>query len=585
MRVVLRFQFLFAAALIAGVIGMSFHMTGANAAGDPTLTVQGAQPVGPGTYIIVKGTGFVPASTVKITWLPSGVAERDVIAQADGSFSTVLTTPASGGAHTIEAVSGTLRVTVPLTVIGGSAPQPTATATPTKTNTPLSSSTVVTSTATKTSTVLTSPTVVTSTPTKTNTPKPGTPTKTSTPTKTATRTATPTRTPRIATNTPTRTPAIGTNTPTRTPIQATNTPTRTPIAPTSTPTNTPVATPTPGGTPTNPGSLPDRLMVGYYPIWMPQTGYTSANIDYSAVNVVAHFAVLPGPTGSVIYPDWGAFPDQSVVTNAHNNGAKVVLVVGGAGWEATQNFQAMSANATYRANFVRNLVALVNQQGYDGVDLDWEFPTTSAERANLKSLVIELRAAMGPDKYLSLATPGSNWFGQWMDLQGMLPYIDWYGVMTYSFAAASWAPVAGHNSALWSPDELSANAATDYYISRGVPKSKLLIGIPFFGERFDGASKPGDQLANRNGGLTDYTQIAALIGNGWTRVWDATAGVPYLTKTGGGGFMTYDDAESIGLKCAYLDTKGIRGAIIWHLGEDRVGGTQPLLTASRACLQ
>lgn len=166
----------------------------------------------------------------------------------------------------------------------------------------------------------------------------------------------------------------------------------------------------------------------------------------------------------------------------------------------------------------------------------------------------------------------------------MLPYIDWYGVMTYSFAAASWSDVAGHNSALYSSDELSLDAAMTYYMNRGVPRSKLLFGIPFFGERFDGASLPGDSLANRSGGLTDYSVIAGLIGNGWTKVADNFAKVPYLTRVGSPGFITYDDAWSIGLKCDYLGTSGLRGAIIWHLGEDRVGSTQPLLDASRACL-
>jgi chitinase len=324
-------------------------------------------------------------------------------------------------------------------------------------------------------------------------------------------------------------------------------------------------------------------MVGYYPIWMPQAGYAPAAIDYSAVNVVAHFAVLPRADGTVNYPDWGAFPDPSVVNGAHANGAKVVLVVGGDAWEATTAFSAMTANATARAAFVRNITALVNAQGYDGVDLDWEFPFNGTDRANLTLLVRELRTALGSSKILSLATPASNWYGQWFDLPSLTPYVDWFGVMTYSFAAPSWSTEAGHNSALYGVGELNMDAARLYYLGRGVPNSKLLLGIPFFGERFDGASRPGDALANRNGGLVDFSVIAALVNNGWTRVQDTVAGVPYLTRIGSPGFITYDDAWSIGLKCDYLNQKGFRGMIIWHLGEDRAGSSQPLLTAAGAC--
>ncbi len=597
-----RFQVFAIAVALMGTLSLSIFTswTGAGAASPnsprgnrltsaedkPALYVDGAQPMGPRTYAVVRGGGFTPGERVQLRWSPQVQTTKRVLVLADGTFQTIVTTPALAREYTITATAGRQRASATLTVaLPGSTATPTRTATntpvpPTATNTPASPTATATNTppgptATNTSLPPTATnTTVPPTATNTHTGPTATPTATNTPTGPTTGpTATPTRT-----NTPVTPTATATLTNTPVPPTATATHTNTPVPPTATPTATATltVTPTPG--------LPDRLMVGYYPIWVPQTGYSAASIDYSAVNVVAHFAVLPAANGSIVYPDWGAFPDASVVSSAHANGAKVVLVVGGAGWEATTGFSAMASSPGTRATFVANLVALVNAQGYDGVDLDWEFPVTATERTNLTQLVTELRTALGPDKIISLATPGSNWFGQWFDLVAMAPYVDWYGVMTYSFAASSWSDVAGHNSALWSTDELSLDSAMDYYLGRGIAKSKLLIGLPFFGERFDGASLPGDSLANRDGGLMDYSNIAGLIGNGWTKVVDSVAGVPYLTKVGSPGFITYEDAWSIGLKCAYLDAEGFRGAIIWHLGEDRVSGSQPLLTASRACL-
>ena len=74
-----------------------------------------------------------------------------------------------------------------------------------------------------------------------------------------------------------------------------------------------------------------------------------------------------------------------------------------------------------------------------------------------------------------------------------------------------------------------------------------------------------------------------LINNGWTRYWDATARGPFLVRNGGSGVLPYDDASSIQEKCKYVANEGIGGTIIWHLGLDKTGSTQPLLAAAAAC--
>ena len=85
------------------------------------------------------------------------------------------------------------------------------------------------------------------------------------------------------------------------------------------------------------------------------------------------------------------------------------------------------------------------------------------------------------------------------------------------------------------------------------------------------------------GSSPDYKDIVGLMNNGWTASRDATGEVPYLVRNGGQGFISYDDATSIGAKCSYLKAQGLGGAIIWHLGKDMVGGNQPLLQAAAGC--
>jgi len=377
------------------------------------------------------------------------------------------------------------------------------------------------------------------------------------------------------------------------PAAATSTPTRTPTAvpPASpTPSRTPTASPAPSATP--PPGPTGRRVVGYFPLWARNSGYTEQNVDFSVVTHVAHFAVIPLGDGRIQVPTWGPFPDTALVSRAHAAGARIVLAVGGADAESTSGFAAVTASPSTRQTFISNLLALLNAYGYDGADLDWEYPATAGQRSAYVALVRELRAALGSARSLSITVPASDWFGQWFDVAAMVPYLDWVGDMTYDIHGPGWSGHSGANSPLYSTAAdaqleggaaLSVDSSRAYYLARGVPAAKLLLGLPFYGVRFDGATGMYQPLTNTNGGQMEYQQIAGLIGNGWTAYRDTAAAVPYLVRNGGSGVISYDDATSIGAKCSYLSAQGLGGAIIWHLGQDRLGSGQPLLAAARGC--
>lgn len=342
------------------------------------------------------------------------------------------------------------------------------------------------------------------------------------------------------------------------------------------------------------GSAPvTRRVLGYFPIWGRNAGYTENDIDFSVVTDVAHFSVLPNPDGSVKIPDWGPFPDTALISHTHAAGARIVLVVGtGDSLEVTAAFGTMATNPTSRDRFIGELTGLVASYGYDGVDIDWEFPENAAQRDGLSALVSGLRAALGTEKTISLASPASDYYGQWLDMKALTPNLDWYGAMTYALHAASWSKHAGHNAALYSTaeaglahygGEISVDSSRRYYQSRAVPAAKLLIGLPFWGERFDGATAMNQTLDSDTGGELDYRDIALMINNGWQRQMDQAADVPYLIRGDGEGVISYEDAESITAKCDYAVAQGLGGAMVWHLGKDGRGENQPLLHAAGAC--
>ncbi len=326
-------------------------------------------------------------------------------------------------------------------------------------------------------------------------------------------------------------------------------------------------------------------IVGYYPIWLANGGYTSAQIDFAALSHVAHFAVVPRADGSIQIPDWGPFPEPALLQRAHAAGVQVVLVAGtGDDPGVTAAFAALAAAPTPRGAFATNLAALVDRYGYDGVDLDWEFPASAADRANYTQLVAPLRAALGTDKTLSIAAPATDDHGRWFDLAGLAARLDWFGVMAYSLSGASWSAYAEHNAPLYPgrAGEASASGAVAYYLSRGVPREQILLGLPFFGQRFDTATRLFQPLTPPSPGSSpDFREIAPLPGNGWTAQRDPVAQVPYLLRDGAPGLISYDDAESIVAKCEYVRAQELGGATIWSLGKDLLNGSQPLLAAVR----
>ncbi len=327
-----------------------------------------------------------------------------------------------------------------------------------------------------------------------------------------------------------------------------------------------------------------RRIVGYVPAWERGNGYLPGQIDFGVVTTVAHFAVTPLPDGTLAPPDWGPFPDPALVTRAHATGASIVLVIGGDHPAATRGFAAV-VQPELRPIFVAQVRALVDADGYDGIDLDWEFPHDAAARDGLTDVVAALRAALGPTRTLSLSVPASGFWGEWFDVAALAPNVDWFGVMTYGLSGPSWDDHSDSNAALFPgrSGEASVDTAVSYYVGRGAPPEKLLVGLPFFGQRFDDATALHQPLKHSGGTTISYPEVLDLVAEGWAEQWDPVTSVPFLTAPAAPGLVSYDDPRSFGAKCSYVRTHALGGVLLWHVGQDLRNGAQPLLAAAGAC--
>jgi chitinase len=328
---------------------------------------------------------------------------------------------------------------------------------------------------------------------------------------------------------------------------------------------------------TAPGPQPTPLgktVIGYYSSWN-KTVFDHTKVDYPNLTHIANAFAWPDSSGNLVVPADFLYPDLNAA--AHRNGVKMLASLGG--WGNCAGFPGMSATSVNRSRFIGQVVAFCRANGYDGVDIDWEFVSNATEQADFLLFIQELSAALkaqSPQLLLTMAAPTGDYYGQWISFEQLAPAFDFIGFMTYDFHGP-WSSLSGHNSPLY-PDPGDTDGSMDetfqYARARQVPLGKLLLGVPFYGRSFDCA---GLGLAFTTSLEYSYVDALGFLASGWTRIWDATARVPYLRRPDGGMVVSYDDGESVAAKCNYVKSKQCAGLIIWELSQDFRNGRSELL--------
>ena len=239
---------------------------------------------------------------------------------------------------------------------------------------------------------------------------------------------------------------------------------------------------------------------------------------------------------------------------------KIYIVLSIGGWTAGV-FSEMASTERRRKAFAKDCKRIVKDFGLDGIDIDWEYPSSSeagiisspADIDNFTLLMKELRKALGKDYLLSCATIADARF---VDFKAIEPYVDLVNIMMYDVGNPPY-----HHASLYRSEmsgRVTAEEALQAHLDAGMPVNKLVLGVPFYGRAVKGF---GD------------TAYGALVKrNDVTRMWDDVAKVPYLVKDG--EFVcTYEDAESLSWKCKFIKEKGMRGAMYWEYRCDDEAGT------------
>ena len=253
-------------------------------------------------------------------------------------------------------------------------------------------------------------------------------------------------------------------------------------------------------------------------------------------------------------------------------------------------FTTVCADPEKREAFARACADVVENRGYDGVDMDWEYPCVPSnnqdvspdDRDNFTETLRVIRRTLdalpGRRPLLTLAAGADLYYTTCVDLPAVSEVLDFINLMTYDLKCGFHA-LAGHHTQLYSSTgdvfQNSCDQALRLFVAHGVPREKLLMGAAFY-------SRKWENIRDRNHGFLQISRCGGTYGPGWaelerdylgkngfTYYWDDEAKAPFLFD--GSTFLSFDDPRSLREKCAYVIREGYAGIFYWQHGSDPTG--------------
>jgi chitinase len=270
-----------------------------------------------------------------------------------------------------------------------------------------------------------------------------------------------------------------------------------------------------------------------------------------------------------------------------NPALKILISIGG--WTWSKNFSDAVLSDTSRQGFAESAVAILKKFELDGIDIDWEYPGRPGYEGNiyrpedkqnytlmfkeLRSQLNNLQKQTGKKYLLTTAAGGFKDFLEHTEMGDAQQYLDYVNLMTYDFSGGN---IASHHTGLYASKSYkaqnNADDAVTLFMAAGVPASKLVMGIAFYGHTSTlvaGAKGLGDTVATRTKNL-GYTTIKDSIFKlpAFKQYRDKNAKADYIYNADTREFITYDDEWSVKKKCKYAKSKNMGGVMFWEYDSD-----------------
>lgn len=311
----------------------------------------------------------------------------------------------------------------------------------------------------------------------------------------------------------------------------------------------------------------NKRVFGWHPYWV---GSVYNNYQWNLLSDLCYFDYTVSPnTGNNTNASF-AWSTSAAVTAAINNGTNVHICA-----TMFSSHSTFWASSTAQQTFITNIISLLQARNGKGVNIDFE-GMGSADRipftAFMQNLSAQLHAAI-PGSELSVALYAVDWSNTF-DIAGLSPYVDLFIIMGYDYYWSG-STNAGPTDPLYNFETSYNRTLTrsiTFYLAQGMPQSKLLLGLPYYGRQWQTLSNTIPSATVANTSSTKTYSVVRANANGYysNPLWETNSFSTYYTFQVSSAWYQLFCVSDYSLRARFdvVNQRNIGGIGIWALGYD-----------------
>ncbi|RDW64378.1 uncharacterized protein DSM5745_09789 [Aspergillus mulundensis] len=341
-------------------------------------------------------------------------------------------------------------------------------------------------------------------------------------------------------------------------------------------------------------------VVGYYEGWSMQRFCNDFYPEQIPVGVYTHlnyaFASIDPETFEILAPSSYESDMMRRLTALKRSDPDLKVFIAVGGWTFNDPgptatvFSDMARSPRNRQAFFRSLLSFMSTYGFDGIDLDWEYPVADdrsgrpEDYENFVDLIANLKTFLkssGGRHGLSITLPASYWYLQHFDIAKLQYWVDFFNIMSYDLHGA-W-----DRNNKWLEPELNSHTnlteitnALDLLWRNDIDPEKVVLGIAFYARVFSASSascmEPGCKFESGGNAGRCSNEVGILLNSEIVEIMDELQVKPTFDKEAAvkilkfdsNQWLTYDDAETFKLKAEFASSQCLGGVMVWAVSHD-----------------